>query len=68
MIRHAANAIQFRLMIHDVAVNKSIQLTFMLLIYGRDAAMSTEDNMIDKMGITHDSTKVRRMLQLHKTF
>ena len=40
----------------------------MLLINSREAAMSTEDDMIDKMGITHDSTKVHRMLQLHKTF
>ena len=30
--------------------------------------MSSEDDMIDEMGITHDGTKVRRMLQLHKTF
>ena len=29
--------------------------------------MSTEDDMIDKMGITHDGTKVHRMPQLHKT-
>ena len=68
MIRHSANAIQFRLMIHDVAVNIGIKFAFMLLIYSRDAAMSTKYDMIDKMGITHDGTKVRRMLQLHKTF
>ena len=54
-------------MLHDVAVNIGIQLTFMLLIYGREAAMSAEDDMIDKMGITHDGTKVHRMPQLHKT-
>ncbi len=29
--------------------------------------MSTKDDMIDKMGITHNGTKVHRMLQLHKT-
>ena len=40
----------------------------MLLINSREAAMSTKYDMIDKMGITHDGTKVRRMLQLHKTF
>ena len=40
----------------------------MLLINSGETAMSTKYNMIDKMGITHDGTKVRRMLQLHKTF
>ena len=29
--------------------------------------MSAEDDMIDKMGITHDGTKVHRMPQPHKT-
>ena len=68
MIGHTADTIKIRFMFHDVAVNIGIQFTFMLLINSREAAMSSEDDMIDKMGITHDGTKVRRMLQLHKTF
>ena len=54
-------------MLHDVTVNIGIQLTLVLLINSREAAMSTKDDMIDKMGITHNGTKVHRMLQLHKT-
>ena len=54
-------------MFHDVAVNIGIQLAFMLLINSREAAMSAEDNMINKMGITHDGAKVHRILQLHNT-
>ncbi len=54
-------------MFHNVAVNIGIQIPLMLLINSRDAAMSTKDDMIDKMGITHDGAKVHRMLQLHKT-
>ena len=54
-------------MFHDVAVNIGIQLTFMLLINSREATIGAKDDMINKMGITHDGAKVHRMLQLHKT-
>ena len=67
MIRHTTNAIQFRLMLHDVAVNIGIQFPLMLLVNGWEAAMSAKDDMVDKIGITHDGTKVHKMPHLHKT-
>ena len=67
MIRHTADAIQFRLMLHDVAVKIGIQFPLMLLVNGWEAAMSAKDDMVDKIGITHDGTKVHKMPQLHKT-
>ena len=54
-------------MFHDVAVNIGIQLPLMLLVNGWEATVSAKDDMINKMGITHDGAKVHRMLQLHKT-
>ena len=45
-------------MFHDVTVNIGIQLTLMLLINSREAAMGTEYDMIDEMGVTHNDAKI----------
>ena len=54
-------------MFHDVAVKIGIQLTLMLLVNGWEASVSAKDDMVNKIGITHDGTKVHKMPQLHKT-
>jgi hypothetical protein len=58
VIRHTTYAIKFSFMAHDIAMDIGIKLTFMLFIDCKNTAMSSEYDVIYKMGIAHNSTKV----------
>ena len=53
MVRHATDAVESASDIVDKAKHVGIELSLMFFSNGRDAAMGTEDNMIECLRVTH---------------
>lgn len=66
MVGHTTNAVESSIVFHDVAVNIGIQFPLMLFFYREDAAMSTKNDMIDKISVTHNATKVTIIKRINK--
>ena len=60
MVRHTTDAVKSSIVFHGVAVNIGIQFPLMLFFYRENAAMGTKDDMIDKICVTHNATKVTK--------
>ena len=66
MVRHTTNAVQLCTMASGVAVGIGIKLTFVCLFDSGNASISAEYDMIDEVGVTHNSTKITPMFKLCK--
>ena len=55
VIGHTANAENFSSVIGDITQNIGIQVSLMLLIYGRQTAIGTPNDVIDKICVTHSA-------------
>ena len=67
MVRHSVQSIEFTAVIDDVAMHIGIQFSLMLFINGLNAAIGAEYDMIDKIGVAHNATKVHNTTELCKS-